>query len=171
MADLQEKIVKELQKCPFCMFVDLSCPKSKPIPEDKVGFIQDIACGRMMESDIVVLLPDTQEGSEVSDEEDDYLTDFSDPFRRNRGLHQNSVYAVEIKTLMFDSCDTKPALVLGWTKDRADYLADKLRNPRIGNRRYSRDRFYAMGLDEAKETHAIARRIIAILDEWQRRVE
>ena len=165
MADLQEKIVKELQDCPFCTFVDLSCPKSKPIPDDKVEFIQDIVCGRMMEADILVLLPDTQEYCEVSDEEDDYLTDFSDPFRRNRGLQQNSVYAVEIKTLMFDACDTKPALVLGWTKVNADVFADKLRNPRIGSRSYSRDRFYAMGLDEAKKTHAIARRIIAILDE------
>jgi hypothetical protein len=167
MADLEAKIVKELQEFPLCAFVDLSCPKSKPIPDDKVEFIQDIVCGRMMESDIVVLLPDTQEGFEMSDEEDDYLTELTDPFRRNRELHQNSVYAVEIKTVMFDACDTKPVLVLGWTRDDAEYLADKLRNPRIGSRRYNRDRFYAMGLDEAKETHAIAKRLIEVLGKWQ----
>ncbi|WDP89052.1 MAG: hypothetical protein HUN04_04640 [Desulfobacter sp.] len=165
MADLQEKIVKELENCPFCTFVDLSCPKSEPIPEGKVEFIQDIVCGRMMESDIVVILPDTQEGVEVRDPEADYLTDLSDPFRKNRGLHQDSVYAVEVKTLMFDACDTKPALILGWTKGSAGYLAEKVRNPRIGSRRYRRDRFYSMGLDEAGKKHAIAKKIIEILDE------
>lgn len=165
MAELHEEIIKDLQSHPFCTFVDLSFPVSKPIPPDQEDFIQDIVCGTMMESDIVIVLPDTREGSECLDEEDDYLSDFIDPFRRNRGLHPGSTYAVEMKTLMFDAADTKPVLVLGWTKDSADHLVNKLRNPRIGNRAYDPDRFHAMGLDERKEPHAIAEKIIAILDD------
>jgi len=165
MTDLYEKVTKDLQSHPFCKFVDLSFPMSKPIPQDKEDFIQDIVCGTMMDSDIVIMLPDTEEDFFGFDGEDDYISDFTDPFRKNRGLHQYSTYSVEIKTLMFDSADAKPTLVLGWTKDSADYLVQKLQNPRIGGRRYNPDRFYALGLDEAKQTNAIAERIIAILDD------
>jgi len=165
MSDLQDSIIRQLQSCPFCTFVDMSCPKQKPIPEDKLEFIQEIACGKMMESDIVIVLPDTPKDYEIDDEDNDYISDFSDTFRSSRGLHQNSIYTVEIRTLMFDSCDTKPVLVLGWTKDSAKYLADKLRNPKhIDGRAYNQERFYAMGLNEVCNTHDIAKKIIAILD-------
>lgn len=167
MNELFTKISADLQSYPSCTFVDLSFPESRPIPEEKEEFIQDIVCGTMMDADIVLLLPDTEEGIESFQGEDDYLTDLSDPFRRNRGLHSRSTYAVEIKTLMFDAADTKPALVLGWTRASAEYLVEKLQNPRIGSRRYDRDRFHAMGLDEAREPDAIAERIIAILDARQ----
>ncbi|MEF8732495.1 MAG: hypothetical protein V5B40_11480 [Candidatus Accumulibacter meliphilus] len=163
MPDLQERIMKCLQSYPCYTFVDLSIPKSNPIPPDDEEFIQDIVCGRMMESDVVIVLPDTKEGVEDFDGGEDYLSDLSDTFRQNRGLRQDSVYTVEIRTLMFDACDTKPVLVLGWTQDSAEHLANKLRTPRVGGRRYNPDRFYAMGLSEAKGVHAIAKRIIAIL--------
>lgn len=165
MASLYNKITNDLKSYPFCKFVDLSFPVSKPIPEEKEEFIQDIVCGTMMDSDIVLMLPDTDEEFEGFSGEEDYLSDFTDPFRRNRRLHQRSTYAVEIKTLMFDSADSRPALVLGWTKDKADYLIEKLQNPKIGRRAYNPDRFHSMGLDEARKAkHAIAERIIEILD-------
>lgn len=167
MNELFMKISADLQSYPSCTFVDLSFPESRPIPEEKEEFIQDIVCGTMMDADIVLLLPDTVDGFKSFEGEDDYLTDLSDPFRSNRGLHSRSTYAVEIKTLMFDAADTKPALILGWTKASAESLVEKLKNPRIGSRGYDRERFHAMGLDEAKEPNAIAKRIVAILDAQQ----
>jgi len=75
----------------------------------------------------VILLPDAPTGfKDFDDDEGDYLSYFGDRFRSNRGLHSRSVYAVEIKTVMFDACGTKPVLVLGWTKPSADSLAKKM---------------------------------------------
>jgi len=167
MSDLEKKIVEQLQDFPCCHIDELSLPHEKPIPPDQIDFVQDIACGSMMESDIIVILPDTEKGRETDEEDDDYISDLGDTFRSSRGLHPGSVYTVEIRTLMFDSCDTKPVLVLGWTKDSAEYLAGKLRNPKnIGSRRYNKHRFYTMGLDEATGSQDIAERIISILDSW-----
>ncbi|HEY3567962.1 MAG TPA: hypothetical protein VGP73_08515 [Thermoanaerobaculia bacterium] len=167
MSDLERKIVEQLKAFPDCKFIDMSLPQERPIPPDQIEFVQEIACGSMRDSDIIIILPDTGKGREVGEGDTDYISDLGGTFRSSRGLHPGSVYTVEIKTLMFDSCDTKPVLLLDWTKDSAEYLADKLRNPKgIGGRRYNKHRFYTMGLDEATGSQDIAERILSILDSW-----
>jgi hypothetical protein len=166
MSELQAQLAKRLQSYPHRLFVDMSCPIEMKIPIDKLEYIQEIACGRMMESDLVIVLPDMPAESQVEDRASDSISVLGDTFTEARGLHHNSTYATEIRTLMFDSCDSKPALVLGWTKESAEYLADKLRHPHgIGSRAYDSTRFHAMGLDEASGRHDIAKKILSILDE------
>jgi len=165
LSELEAHLAKRLQSYSQRLFVDMSCPIEMKIPIDKLEYIQEIACGRMMESDLIIVLPDMPAEREVEDRASDSISGLGDTFTRARGLHHNSTYATEIRTLMFDSCDSKPALVLGWTKESAEYLADKLRHPKgIGHRPYNSTRFHAMGLDEASGKHDIAKKILSILD-------
>lgn len=62
-----------------------------------------------------------------------------------------SIYLTELKTLMYDSCNNVPVLVLRWSRECAEYLANILRSPDcIGNGYYDAGRIYAMGINEIK---------------------
>lgn len=163
MADLQSDVLSQLKSDPTYEFIDMSYTKSRPAVKDE--FIQEYACGAMMESDIIIVLPDSRNDF-VSDETEDYLSTglFNAKFRKNRGLNPNSVYTIELGTLMFDSCNTKPVLVLGWTKESAEYLVNLLRNPvGIEDRAYDRDRFYALGISEISNSNSITQKVASVL--------
>lgn len=162
MSDLQKKVRGWLETYPDCKFIDLSLSEDRPIPRGHLDFIQDYACGYMMESDIIVILPDTEIGDDVPF--GSYLSELGGTFNEIRGLPHNKVFTQEILTAMYDSCDTKPVLVLGWTKERAGLLAEEIKT---GSRQNDKHRFYAMELNEVTGAEDIPKKIISILDSWE----
>ncbi len=162
MADLQAKISNMLKSDKRVEFIDNSYTYSNPAEKDE--FIQEYACGMMMDSDIVLVLPDSEEQSYGDKLGDEFLSDLSHNFGHQRGLDHAAVYVAELKTLMFDACENVPVLVLGWTKENAEYLADILRNPKgIGRRQFDPNRFSSMGLDEIADVSDLSNRIVKIV--------
>lgn len=169
MSDLQIFIHKCLTESSGFEVIDKSYPQSSPAPMSE--FIQEYACGQMMDSDIVIVLPDAPANLyENSLGDGDYLSDLGHNFGRKRSIPHNSVYITELKTLMFDSCDRVPVLVLGWNRENAEYLAEKLRHPQGIEYRayYDSQRFFTMGVDEIKGSDDLTKRIKNILDNYVR---
>lgn len=162
MADLQAKISKILKSDKQVIFIDNSYTCSSPAEKDE--FIQEYACGMMIDSDIVLVLPDSAEEFYDDKPSDECLSDLSHDFGHQRGLDHNAVYVTEIKTLMFDACDNVPVLVLGWSKENAEHIADILRSPKgIGGRIFEPNRFFSMGLNEISDESDLPKRIVKIV--------
>jgi len=167
MSDLQTEILNRLNSNTSYKFIDNSFTKFKPVSPDMVEFIQEYACGWMMDSDIIIVLPDSTKDNDFSEEGDSLDILSQAPFRGNRDLNSLSVYTVELQTLIFDSCNTKPVLVLGWTKEKAEYLISLLKKPKVlENPNNKADRFYPMGINEISEINSIAKRIVSILNNY-----
>ena len=129
MPELQATLSSLLTSQVDLLIEDVSYPLSYHI--EKVEFIQEYACGRMMDSDIVLVLPPNKSNYEPDwDISDAELTISScTSFANKYGLRRDRVYITELKNLMYDSCNNKPVLVLGWSEEEAEDLADILRNP------------------------------------------
>lgn len=162
MANIQEKIHNLLTSNPCIDVVDKSYTASSPA--EKNEYIQEYACGQMQDSDIVIVLPESKEDFLPSFKEgDDYLPFMScQPFADNHDLHSNSVYITELKTLMYDSCNQVPVLVLGWSRKSAEYLANILRNPKDMNMFYDPERIYTMGMDKVN-ADSLSKKVMEIL--------
>jgi hypothetical protein len=170
MAEVQENICHLLSTNSSVKILDKSYTASSPA--EKNEYIQKYACGQMQESDIIIVLPQPDEECLPKFKEgEDYLPFFScQPFARNHGLRSDSINITELKTLMYDSCNNVPVLVLGWSRECAEYLANILRSPDgIGNRYYDAGRIYAMGIDEIKNSEYLVEKIIDISKSGKRK--
>ena len=164
MAEWQAYIIKCLQDCSKFSIEDMSYSIEKPAPKNE--FIQEYACGKMMASNFVIVLPDTPPGF-YGDEEDgnEYITDLGHRIGEARGIPHDSVYITELKTLMFDACDNVPALVIGWGNEDHNNLLRMLKNPSgIGGRSYNRDRFFYLNFDGIRNSDVLSSKIDEILD-------
>ncbi len=84
MADLQAKISKMLKSDKQVIFIDNSYTRSSPAEKDE--FIQEYACGMMMDSGIILVLPDSSEQSYNDEASDEYLSDLSHNFGAPRKI-------------------------------------------------------------------------------------
>jgi hypothetical protein len=159
MADSQKSIHDMLIKNSHIEIIDKSYTSSNPAP--MAEYIQDYACGQMQDSDIVIVLPDSEE-QYYSTRDKDYLSDLFHDFGNQRGLKHDCVYITELKTLLFDSCDRVPVLILGWTIENAKYIANILRKG-YENRYYDKKRFFIMGVNEIIDEFDLIAKIIHIL--------
>ena len=160
MSDLQKDIINRLNSHPNYDFVDMSYPESKPI--ENHDLVLDYACGAMMDSDIIIILPDLNE-NQLPDYEGDSLYPLKvSSFRKKHGSLPKKGYLGELQTIMYDSCSTKPVLVLGWTKESAEKLARVLDDPE-GVFNYTPDRFYTIGVDEIRKGENIVEKIVSII--------
>lgn len=167
MSNWQESLSKLLTQSGNIEIVDKSY--SIKNPAEKSDFIQDYACGQMLDSDIIIVLPPSDNDfipiSPHINAEDDYLPFFSSqPFARNHGIDPKSVYITELKTLMYDSCNHVPVLVLGWYKDCADHLANILRKPDGHINGYDPSRVHAMSIECIGNTDYLINKIKKIIE-------
>jgi hypothetical protein len=162
--DLQKDIANQLKNDQTFIFKDLSFSTSNPIPPKmyELGLLDDYACGAMMESDIVIVLPDTDRFFDY------YIGDDEDPGDGQlSAFGYKQAYNAEIVALIHDSCNTKPVLVLGWSKTFATNFANRLQSQKKSNSYYNSDRFYAMGLNHISEKNSIAKKIVEILNNYR----
>jgi hypothetical protein len=168
--DLQKDIANQLKSDQTFKFKDLSFPTSNPIPTEmyELGLMDDYACGAMMESDIVIVLPDTDRFFDY------YTSDDEDPgdgqpssFGYTNSSGYKQAYNTEVVALIHDSCNTKPVLVLGWSETFATNFANRLKSQKKSDSYYNSDRFYAMGLNHISESNSIAKKIVSILNNYR----
>lgn len=165
MSELQATLSSLLTTQKKVSIEDVSYPLSYHI--EKVEFIQEYACGRMMDSDIVLVLPPNKRNYEPDwDIVDAELTIFSSTsFARKYGLSRDRVYITELKNIMHDSCNTKPVLVLGWSEEEAEDLADILLHPNpveCGNS--DPGRIHSMAIGDSVSADELVSTIQDILD-------
>ncbi len=162
MSGLRTDIWNRLKRDTEHEFIDLSYTESDPI--ELADFIEDYACGAMMDSDIVVVLPDS-DMEDILDYQGASLSPLrASSYRRQMGFPPDKIYPQELQALLYDSCNTKPALVLGWTKKSAERLAGFLKEHKdVPN--YNPGRFYTMGIkDEINKGESIAKRLVSIVN-------
>lgn len=165
MGDLQSKVIKWLSGNRRYQIVDYSYTQKMQIEEHVL--IQDYSCGAMMESDIVIVLPDW-----VKDSMPNYFMESLAPlqqssFRESRYLSPSSVYTEELQTLMYDICNRKPALVLGWNRNTAQGLGYLLAGAG-GDINTNPWRFHYMGLDAVEQNPEILLDgIVCIIDNYE----
>lgn len=167
MSELQTKIHNLLFSNNLVVIEDFSITKDNPIEGHLAEFAIDYACGKMMDSDIVLILPDSPENEPFEYIQDSLKVLGQPSFRVSRGLLSSSVYTEELQALLFDSCNTKPVLVIGWTKGSAEYLA-KLLNESSEEESNGTQRFFSIGQDEISNNKILLNKILSILDKNNR---
>ena len=169
-ADLQKEIANQLENDQSFKFKDLSFSTSNPISPKmyELGLLDDYACGAMMESDIVIVLPDTDRFFDYYTGDDDDPGDCQpSAFGYTNASGYKQAYHTELVTLIHDSCNKKPVLVLGWSKTFATNFANRLQSQKKSDYRYNSNRFYPMGLNHISEKNSIAKKIVDILNNYR----
>ena len=166
MAEWQAFIIKCLQDCSKFSIEDMSYSIEKPAPKHE--FIQEYACGKMMASNFVIVLPYTPPGFYEDEESgNEYISTLFHRVGEARGIPHDAVYTTELQTLMFDACDNVPVLVIGWGNEEHDNLLRMLKNPTgIGGRYYNPDRFFYLNFDGIINSDVLSTKIDEILDKY-----
>ncbi len=127
----------------------------------------------MMESDIILVLPPSPEGFHLEPhayiETDLQLSPFSrvptEPFCNNFGLPSKSWYAIEIITLMYDTANRIPVLILGWDRESTKKFESVIKYPiKFSSFEYDYDRIQSMNMKEVKNPKRIIRKMQKMIE-------
>ncbi len=163
MVSLHDQVISILRNNPYLNVNDNSFTPSNPVklPE----FYDDYACGMISDSDVAIIVPDTDEDSYINNlSHNDYLSAGPHHFGIERSVPHGCGYIRELQTLMFDSCDSIPGLVVGWSNSDVNYVFDLLCFPSgIGNRSYNNERFYKTTFTELENYKSSAKMLQKIV--------
>lgn len=121
---LQQEVFLVLNKDERYKYVNMSYTTSNPIEGKLVEFVQDYACGSIMDSNFILVLPDVDSESCNNNEflGDSLLPKGTSNFRFNREFNRDSVYTQELQTIVYDAIPNIPVVILNWTLQNANHL-------------------------------------------------